>query len=301
MRIQQLELLVAIERSGSLRAASEILCVSQPALTKMLRSLELEFGARLAVRGPRGIKLSPEGMLLAARAGSILRELQRARDEVAWHVAKPSIQVSVGVSPAAAVLLLEGAWARLSARWPQVQLKVVDAHFPLALGQVRAGEIDMAILPLPAEFVGSDLVVRALFVNQLALVAHRSHPLSKARRLASLVETPWALTGPPGGFGDPAWLPFKELGLAVPHISVECQSFSTLLTLLPRSGLIGVLPRRFLEMHAPHYELVELPLEDPLPSVTVHSIVRADTVLTPPAQLLLEALEQEASHIRSRA
>ncbi|MBU4612702.1 LysR family transcriptional regulator [Achromobacter sp. GG226] len=301
MRIQQLELLLAVERTGSLTAAAEVLCVSQPAVTKMLRSLEEDFGTPLAVRNSRGIRLTPAGQSLAARAASMLRELQRARDEVAWHQAQPAIQVSVGASPAAAILLLPGAADRLRQRWPQVRLKVVDANYPQALTQVRNGELDIAVVPLPDADDASDLTRQPLFENAVVIVAHRTHPLAGARSLAALSTARWVLTGPVGGFGDPVRLPFAARGLAVPPVCVECQSFSTLLALLPRADLVGVLRRRFFELHAPHYDLVALPIEEPLPTVAIHAIVRADAVLTPPARLLLDALVHEAAGIHANA
>jgi DNA-binding transcriptional LysR family regulator len=152
-------------------------------------------------------------------------------------------------------------------------------------------------VPLPADAPLPDLAVRALFESRIVIVAHRSHPLSRARHLAELTEAAWVLTGPPGSFGDPERLPFPRLGLTTPTVAVECPSYSTLLSLLPDSPLIGVLPQTFFERHALHYELVSLPLEEALPSVSVHSIVRADALLTPPAQRLLEAFMQEAGEM----
>lgn len=288
---------MAIASGGSLRAAAEAMHVSQPALTKTLRQLEEEFGTALVLRTPKGARLTPAGELVAARAASILREVQRAHDEVAWHLNRPSMQVTVGVSPSVAILLVPRAFARLRARWPDVRLRIVDAHYPHALAQVRGGEIDFALVPLPPGAPLVDLTLHPLFEGRIVIAAHRSHPLSRVKRLAGLSEASWVMTGPPGGFGDPARLPFAELGLAIPPVAVECPSYSTLLSLLPGTELLGILPHTFFERHALHYELVALPLDDALPNVLVHSIVRADALLTPPAQRLLEAFTLEAGGV----
>ncbi|MGN5477064.1 LysR family transcriptional regulator [Cupriavidus basilensis] len=180
MRLQHLHLLLAIAQTGGLRASAQVLNVSQPALTKALRQLEEEFGAALVLRTPKGVRLTPAGELLAARAGNAVRELERAREEVAWHLRHAQAQVTVGVSPVAAILLAPGAVARFGARWPQVRLRVRDTLYPRALEQVRAGELDVALGPLPTEGAGRDLLVQPLFDSQIVIAARRSHPLARA-------------------------------------------------------------------------------------------------------------------------
>lgn len=300
MRLQHLHLLLAIAEHGSLRTSAQALNVTQPALTKALRQLEEEFGTALVLRTPKGVRLAPVGELLAVRAATILREIERAREEVAWHTRHAAASVSLGLSPAAAILLAPGAVARFGARWPQVRLRVVDALYPRALAQVRGGDLDFAIGPLPIDGAGHDLVVQPLFDSQDVLVVRRGHPLARATRLAHLVETAWVLTGPSGGPGDPASLGFEVLGLRRPEVRLECESFSTLLALMPSRDVVGIMPRGFFERYAARMDLVELPIEDPLPTVTIHAASRADSPLTLPAQRLLDSFAQEAREHRRR-
>ena len=300
MRIQQLQLLLSIAETGSLRASAQALSVTQPALTKALRQLEEEFGAELVVRGPRGVRLAPTGELLAARAATIMRELERAREDLAWHTRHERARVTVGLSPAAAVLLAPGAIGRFAARWPQVRVRAVDALYPRALVQVRAGELDFAIGPLPVEGTGRDLAVQPLFDSEDVIVARRGHPLEGARRLAELSDAKWVLTGPAGGPGDPASLGFEAAGGRAPAVALECESFATLLTLIPGLDVIGIMPRGFFERYGPRMDLIEIPVVDLLPTVTIHAVTRGDAPLTLPARRLLDAFVQEAAAHRGR-
>ena len=50
MRLQQLQLLLTLAQTGSMRASAASMNVTQPALTKALKQLEDEFGAALVVR-----------------------------------------------------------------------------------------------------------------------------------------------------------------------------------------------------------------------------------------------------------
>jgi LysR family transcriptional regulator, regulator of abg operon len=299
MRLQQLHLLLAIAENGSLRAAAGRLNVTQPALTKALHQLEAEFGAALVVRTPKGVRLAAAGEILAARAASIVREVDRAREEVAWHLRHASARVSVGLSPVAALMLAPGAVVRFAARWPQVRLRIVDALYPRAFAQVRSNELDFAIGPLPEAGTGHDLAAQPLFYSEDVIVARRGHALARARRLADLVDAAWVLTGPAGGPGDPAGLGFETLGLRAPQVRLECESFTTLLALMASHDVVGVMPRAFFACYAAHAALMELPIEDPLPMMTVHAVSRADAPLTVPAQHLLDAFVQETRVQRS--
>jgi len=298
MRLQHLHLLLTLARTGSLRASAQALNVSQPALTKALRQLEDEFGTTLVIRTPKGVRLAPAGELIAARAATVVREFDRGREEVAWHLRHAEAQVTVGVSPVAAILLAPGAVERFGARWPQVNLRMRDALYPRALEQVRGGELDMALGPLPTEGVGRDLVVQPLFDSASVLVTRRSHPLARAKKLAELLDTGWVLTGPPGGPGDPRNIQFDATGTRTPQVRLECESFATLLALMPRLDVIGIMPKGFFDRYGPRMDLVKLPIADVLPNTTIHVLHRADTPLTVPAQRLLEAFLAEAHALR---
>lgn len=297
MRLQQLELLTTLAQQGSLRAAAEVLNVTQPALSKSLRQLEEELGTTLVQRSAKGVRLAPAGELLAARAITVLRELDRAREDIAWHMGNTAGQITLGISPAVATLFAPGAVARFGSRWPRVKLCVRDALYPQALRQLRSGELDFVLGPVPAAGVGSDLVRHVLFHSQEVIAARRGHPLSDATRLADLAEARWILMGRAQGPGDPAHLPFEALGLKPPHVELECESFSTLLGLMSALDVVAIMPRSFLDRHGARAGLVSLPIEDPLPVTTIYAVQRADAPLTLPAQDLLEAFLQEAREI----
>jgi LysR family nitrogen assimilation transcriptional regulator len=79
MSLAQIETFVAVAETKNMSRASERLRVAQPALSRQIRSLEEELGARLFARTPRGMLLSAEGELFLAHARRILEEIGRAR------------------------------------------------------------------------------------------------------------------------------------------------------------------------------------------------------------------------------
>ncbi len=294
MRLQQLQLVLALAQTGSLRAAAEILNVTQPALTKSLKQLEDELGATLMIRSPRGTRLAPAGELLAARAATIMREVQRARDDIAWHTRQARGSVTLGLSPGAALYLTPAAIGRFEARWPEVHIEVLETLYPRMLAQLRAGEIELAVGPLPKGNLGSDIHAQPLFTSHHVIAARLDHPLASARSLADLTQAAWVRTGPEGGPGDPAHLDFAARQLPLPQVRLACESFSSVLALMPAMDVVGVMPRRFFDRYGPRLGLTMLPIEDPLPSPIIHILNRTDGPLTFPAQRLRDAFVHEA-------
>ena len=68
LNLTQLKVLEAVARHGSVTVAAKELHYSQPSISHHLGRLEAATGAKLIQRVGRGIRLTPEGQLLAGRA-----------------------------------------------------------------------------------------------------------------------------------------------------------------------------------------------------------------------------------------
>lgn len=294
MRLEQLQLILTLLTTGSLRSAAEKLHVTAPALTKSLQQLEDEFGAALATRTAKGVRLTHAGELLAARASRALREIERAREEVNWCVQHGKATLTIASSPAAAFHLLPGALSRLRSRWPQIKIRVLEVLYPAGLTMIRSGEVDLCVGPLPPDGIGRDLCRQGLFDVQLVLIARRGHPLSSAKSLRDIQGAEWINTGSPGGPGDPIHLKFKELGLTPPQVTLTCESFTTLLAMLASIDALALVPESFFSIYGQKLDLVCLSIADTLPCIKVWAAWRADVPLTTPATFFLDSLELEA-------
>lgn len=89
MSLLQLESFVAVAEEGNVGRAARRLHVTQPPLTRRIRSLEDDLGVRLFVRTRSGMRLLPEGETLLAHARTILLQVQHARRAVASARGRP--------------------------------------------------------------------------------------------------------------------------------------------------------------------------------------------------------------------
>src|ERR671911_128426 len=144
--VNRLRVLDAVARLGSVTAAAKELNYSQPSVTHPLGRLEAETGAQLLQRAGRGIRLTPAGHLLAARAAEILGRIDAAGAELSAHVGMTAGRVRLAAFASAIGSLVPQAVAALAGRHPGLQISLTDTHPPEAIELLRAGKVEVAII-----------------------------------------------------------------------------------------------------------------------------------------------------------
>ena len=142
----RLRVLAAVAAHGSVTAAADALHYTQPTVSHHLARLEAATGAKLVQRVGRGIRLTPEGEVLARRAVEIIGRVDAADAELAELVGLRSGRVRVGAFSSALSVLVPPAAAELRREHPNLELELSDVHPNVATRALRAGEIDLAIL-----------------------------------------------------------------------------------------------------------------------------------------------------------
>jgi DNA-binding transcriptional LysR family regulator len=146
LNLTHLRVLAAVARHGSVTDAAKELHYSQPSVSHHLGRLEAATGARLIQRVGRGIRLTPEGELLAARAAEIMGRVDAASVELAAHVGLRAGRVRLAGFQTILSTLIPKAAAELSRARPGIELNLVDVHPVEALNLLRAGSVDVALI-----------------------------------------------------------------------------------------------------------------------------------------------------------
>ena len=151
--LRQLRYLTALARHRHFGRAAEDCAVSQPALSMQVRELEREIGAELVERRPGDIALTDTGLDVAQRAEQILIAAHDLVD-FARHRELLSGGLKLGIIPTLAPYILPRLLPRLQAQYPQARLEVRETQTKILLAELTGGELDSAMLALPAEAAG---------------------------------------------------------------------------------------------------------------------------------------------------
>jgi DNA-binding transcriptional LysR family regulator len=146
LSLVQLRVLAAVARTGSVTEAAKELHYSQPSVSHHLARLETATGAKLIQHVGRGIRLTPEGQLLANRATEIVGRVESASNELAAQIGLRAGRVRLAGFQSALSTIVPKAAATLAGKYPGIELNLVDVHPVDALRLLRQGEIDVALI-----------------------------------------------------------------------------------------------------------------------------------------------------------
>ncbi|HEX9396414.1 MAG TPA: LysR family transcriptional regulator [Burkholderiales bacterium] len=167
--LRQLRHFVAVAERLHFGRAAAALHISQPPLSRSIRSLEARLGATLLARTRRRVELTPEGTRFLEEAKKILEQLERAVHEVGSMAGGDSGRLRLGFVSLADYGVLPGLLKRFKALRPGVALQLREMLSPEQAAALAAGELDFGLLLPPV--AGADfehvVVQRERFVAAL--------------------------------------------------------------------------------------------------------------------------------------
>ena len=183
MTLRDLEYLVALAETRHFGRAAERCHVSQPTLSAQLRKLEDSLGVALVERRPRKLALTQAGEAVVERARRMLRDADDIRTLARASQDPLAGQLKVGLIPTLGPYLLPRVAPRIARALPKLQLMLHEYQTARLVERTLAGELDLAILALPAATGG--LVTRSLFAEAFLVAMPERHRLAAKKRVRS--------------------------------------------------------------------------------------------------------------------
>nr|WP_277600421.1 LysR family transcriptional regulator [Sphingomonas koreensis] len=143
---------VAVVEHGSMAAASRALTLSPSAVAQQLHALERELGAPLIVRVGRTVRMTEQGDRILAQARQLLRDAADLRSLA--RDGDLSGELRLGACTTPLIGMLPEILARVSAKFPQINVHIRSSHSAQLYAEVEAGNLDAAFVleaphPLP--------------------------------------------------------------------------------------------------------------------------------------------------------
>ena len=181
-RFQQLRGFYYAASSGSISKAARRMCLSQPAVSQQIHSLENELAVALFVRRGSKIQLTHDGELLLEMAGPLIDELENLDAQFRQRrteVSEGHIEVAAGMSTS--LYLLPRYVEAFHRAHPQIEVRLQSVTGLEGLERLRAGLADLAVGPVMQ--VPADIEFHPMVSYDAVVITCLGHPLARQKKL----------------------------------------------------------------------------------------------------------------------
>ncbi|MDR2257032.1 MAG: LysR family transcriptional regulator [Arthrobacter sp.] len=286
--------LAEVQRTGSVTAAAHALNFTPSALSQQLSRLEAQTGAPVLERVGRGVRLTPEGLVLVRHAQEIQARLELARTEVAAVRGEVAGVLRVASFQTLLLDVVPRTVQALAGEHPALRVDLVHREVLPAIEGLLAHDFDLIV---GEEFPGAPAAViegthrEDFLLDPLRLaVAREEAPALDGARLAELAGHRWVLDPARSPMGQWARSHCRAAGFEpVPGFEV---TDPLLQVQLARTGLSpAFLPGLVGAEHLQGVSLLELPGR---PHRRLYSLARTASVEAPAVLAFRRAMNAEA-------
>ena len=170
------------------RAATQILHVAQPSLSRQIRDLEEDIGVPLLERDAKGIRLTDAGRAFLDEARAILKYTNEAVLKTRAIGGKRETELHVGDFPLVAARIMPQILRNYQKAMPDVRVQLHDWPVEKEIAAVRDGKLQLAIIipPLSGDW-RRQLRFDELMSLRVCLAVSSDHPFAR-RKTVSLAE-----------------------------------------------------------------------------------------------------------------
>ena len=298
LRLSQLELLAAMDRTETLSAAAREVNLTQPAASRLLRELSCDLHVVLFERIGRALRPTAAGRVLIRKAVGFIADLDRTQQEIEAIDGGLIGTVSVGAGVSSCYVIVPTALKLLMDDSSQIAVSLCEGPMDELLARLRAGQIDLLVGRFGRDQDMSDIKTQDLYRPSVVAVCGIRHPLVSRRSLQwdDLYEHPWIFLEAGTAMRSAVEAHFRKQRRRPIRALVESSSIQANVALLTTSQLIWVLSldvaKYFAELGAVHILKLE-----PLPAPGAFVLARLNgRVLSPAAQKLADCLRTAGRH-----
>lgn len=298
--LRKLIAFLAICQAGSISAAAKRLGQGQATLSEAMAALERHLGAKLFLRGRRGILLTDAGLALQRDGAQLLAQADALQDRIR-ALASPSGSVEVAMTPSLSLISGVSLVETLNAEHPAIRLHLVEALSGHIIDWLSEGRIDLAYIYDLPDLAGIDLSL--VFQEEMFLISAPDFlpaPLRDQGAVAVDDLRDWHFVLPsakqPARGSLDAQL--RQLGLRLRQIS-DLDSHSQIVEMLARASACTILPKAPVLKELANGSLIATPIAGARLHRTCYAArprARAVTSASIEVERTMAAILREASH-----
>ena len=302
--IREIQHVTAIGRFRNFARAAESLDISQPALSKSIRTIEESLGVRLFDRSRKGVSPTAFGEIILSASGPLLRGVDEVLAEIRRVRGLEAGTLRIGAGSFALDMSVSEAVTRMAKHHPSLHLRVVLDDWESLTRKVMAGSLDVAVAEVTAAEQESQLSVERIGEHGGVFYCRSGHPLLSRRQVTfeDISGFPFAMSPLPGRVAPF----FERIGAAgridpasgqfLPAITVD--SVGLMRRAVRETDAISWAPKALIASELRDDSFVALPFAPPWARLNYGIFRRADRPVTPAMEMFfveLRAVEKKHS------
>jgi DNA-binding transcriptional LysR family regulator len=181
MDIRELNAFSVLAQELNFRKAAEVLGMSQPPLTRLIKNLEEKLGVSLFQRNTRSVELTGAGVYLLKRSQTLLDEIDRMEFEVRSLHTQKSNKIRISLSTSALHTNAPRIISSFKQQFPKIKVEVMEDPINSIRQLLRSGKRDIAFGV--NEFSDPMIQSEAIQTHELGMLIPSENSLSKRKFL----------------------------------------------------------------------------------------------------------------------
>jgi DNA-binding transcriptional LysR family regulator len=294
--LRSIQVFVATYEERSFTAAAKREHATQSGVSQHIRKLEDRLGAKLFSRDRGRVLPTPAADAYYERCVELLRLAHAADNAVSRFAAGLTGEIVVGLMPTMTRSALAPALSRFTDEQPNVVVRVVEAYSAVLTQQVRAGELDFAIVPAIPTSPG---IRSSHFLRTIELLVSRRE--SRLRhlnpvRLRDVGPLRLVVPGPQNTRRRSIETYLAANGVSSERV-LELDAMLGTLDFVSRSDWVTILPGLMMAADIERPTVTISPIVDPVFTLDLVLIEPSRRAMAPPARLFLEMLQVESERL----
>ncbi|GIP39161.1 putative HTH-type transcriptional regulator YwbI [Paenibacillus sp. J31TS4] len=261
MDIRHLQYFEQVATAKSFTKAAELLHISQPTISKLIRNLEDEWGVTLFDRSGREIELTDAGRTVLGRVQLLLRSFDQLGEELDRLKELKSGVLRIGLPPMVGASFFPDILGEFHRAYPGIDIQLAENGAKQVEKEVATGRVEVGVALLPVDQEAFHYF--PFRKEHLLLIVPKRHPLAgrASVRLDELKDEPFLLFREDFALHDRIPAACLQAGFQ-PRVVYESSQWDFISEMAAAGLGIGLLPET-IARHLKTGPLAAIPVTDP--------------------------------------
>lgn len=286
MNYEYYKVFFTVGRNKNITRAAEELLSSQPAVTRVIKNMESEFGCQLFIRSKTGVEFTREGQNLYNLIEAPCNLLRHADQELYQSVGWKSDTIHIGTTDTALQCFLFDFLETFRTEYVDINFKIYTGSSSEMISQLKSGEIDLVFNTTPFSNVRSLSVTPVYEIRDILVGGKKYETLqTKPAALKDLQNYPFILLSRNMQYRQFVDDFFSKIGVHI-EPALEADSSGLIVPMAAHNWGLAFVPEEMAMEELRNGNIVKIELTDTIPPRSVTLVIDSNRPLSRAAQLM---------------